>query len=360
MEYNNWNQNGIKPEESLESVWTEKSFRKPTIAQVSILYSVSVILFMFLSRILGKVPFGDYYVKGIISEILLVMVPPLIFLSLLKFDIRKVIRLNRIRIKNLFIIFGIMVFAIPAVSALNMVNMLVIKYLFGRTSVSSIPDISNNVDLIKGIIVVGLSAGVCEEILFRGTIQRGFERFGAVKSIILTAFLFGLMHHDFQKLLGTFLLGCIIGFIVYRSDSIIGGMFAHFTNNTLLVILSFIVSKIPKLANAKGAGGEYDTDKYLADLLSGPNAQLIAFVFVWAMIFLFFITAFSALMYVFIKNTSNIRNRTSPEKEKKNLPGLLWLLPGVLLIGLIYFGQGLDLKGIKIEEINALLRFLGF
>jgi membrane protease YdiL (CAAX protease family) len=71
---------------------------------------------------------------------------------------------------------------------------------------------------------------VCEEILFRGAIQRGFEKLGAIKSIILTAFLFGLMHQDFQKLLGTFLLGCIIGFIVYRSDSIIGGMFAHFTN----------------------------------------------------------------------------------------------------------------------------------
>ncbi len=359
MEYNNWEQDGIKPEESVENQPEAKSFKKPTIAQVSILYSVSVILFIFLSRVLGRIPFGDYYVKGIVSEVLLVMVPPLAFLFLLRLDIKKVLRLNRIKFKNLFLIFWIMVFAIPAVSALNMVNMLVIKYLFGKTSVSSIPDISNTLDLIKGIIVIGLSAAVCEEILFRGAIQRGFEKLGAIKSIILTAFLFGLMHQDFQKLLGTFLLGCIIGFIVYRSDSIIGGMFAHFTNNSLLVLLSFGISKIPKLANPSGVGGEYDTDRYLAGLINGSKAELMAFLFVWAIIFLFFITAFSGIMYAFIKNTSNNKNRVLPEKGRNNLLGLLWLLPGLLLIGLIYLGQGVALKGIKIEEISALLKFLG-
>jgi Na+/H+ antiporter NhaC len=125
------------------------------------------------------------------------------------------------------------------------------------------------------------------------------------------------------------------------------------------VLLSFGISKIPKLANPSGVGGEYDTDRYLAGLINGSKAELMAFLFVWAIIFLFFITAFSGIMYAFIKNTSNNKNRVLPEKGRNNLLGLLWLLPGLLLIGLIYLGQGVDLKGIKIEEISALLKFLG-
>jgi len=70
---------------------------------------------------------------------------------------------------------------------------------------------------------------------FRGVIQRGLERLGAVKSILINGVSFGLIHFDFQRLFGTFLLGALIGFLVYRSNSLLVGMFAHFTNNSIAV-----------------------------------------------------------------------------------------------------------------------------
>ncbi len=360
MEDNNLEHFGVNLKSSgHEGDLGQKSLNKPTITQVSILYSVVVILFMLLSNLINKLPVGDFYIKGIAAEMFLVLLPPLIFLFLKRFDRKKILRLNKVSFFNIFIIFWIMVFAIPAVGALNLVNILMIKFIFGKTMVSGVPDIINSMDLIKGIVVIGLSAAVCEEILFRGTIQRGFEKLGAVKSIILTAFLFGLMHHDFQKLLGTFLLGAIIGFIVYRTDSVFSGMFAHFTNNSLLVLLSFAAAKLGRITGSSGLSS-YDTDKSLSALLNGPRIELAAVFFVWSTIFLVCITAFIALIYALIKNTPNISQGASGGKREYTLKSLVWLVPGVAFIGFLYFAEGLSLKGINIEAVNTVLRVMGF
>jgi hypothetical protein len=342
--------------------FTVDSFKKPSIAQVSILYSLAVIMFILLGNLIDKIHTGDFYLKGIISEVVLVLVPPLLMLLLFRYDFKKVLRLNKISFFNIFIIFCIMLFAIPAVSALNLVNILAIKYIFGKTLPNTMPGITTWVDLVKGIMVIGMSAAVCEEVLFRGTIQRGLERLGAVKSIILTSFLFGLMHQDFQKLLGTFLLGAIIGFIVYRTNSLYGGMVAHFTNNSLLVLLTFGMSKFNRFAESAGINGpgDYDSDKYLSELISGPTTELIGVLFVWGIIFLIFISAFIAAMYAFVVNTSDTAKSAVMERGQYKFARLLWLLPGIAFIGFLYFAQGLKLKEINIEAVTAILKMMGY
>ncbi len=339
-----------------------RGVRKPSIVQVSILYSVCVIVFIFLGNFIDKIKIGDFYLKGIASEVLLVLVPPLLMLLIYRYDFKKVLRLNKISLFNICIIFFIMLFAIPAVGALNLVNLLAIKSIFGKTMPSAIPEIANWVDLVKGVIVIAVSAAVCEEVLFRGVIQRGFERFGAVKSIILTAFLFGLMHQDFQKLLGTFLLGAIIGFIVYRTDSLYGGMAAHFSNNFLSVLLTFGMGKFSQFAKSTGldrANAETDIDKYLSQLLSGPKIELLSVLVVWGIVFLVFIAAFAAIMYAFVVNNPKTAKNEEQEKEYK-LNSLLWLLPGVCMIGFLYLAEGLKLRGVSIEAVTAILKFMGY
>jgi uncharacterized protein len=87
------------------------------------------------------------------------------------------------------------------------------------------------------VFVVCVAPAICEEVLFRGYVQRTLERTMGIRSIYIVGIVFGLYHMQPLSLITLSLLGIMIGFFSYRSKSIVPGMAAHFTNN-LLVVLS--------------------------------------------------------------------------------------------------------------------------
>ncbi|KNY29829.1 type II CAAX endopeptidase family protein [Pseudobacteroides cellulosolvens] len=357
MNENNFEKQNIEDPESNEGS-AGRLFKKPTVKEASILFSVVLIIFMLLSNVFLRLPLGDYYIKAISSEILLVMVPPIIFLLYKKYDIRKILRLNKISFVNIILIVCITGFSIPVVGILNLANMVIIKLIFGSTNLPQvqIPDI---VTLIKGFIVIGMSAAICEEVLFRGVIMRGYEKLGKTKAIIITAFLFGLMHHDFQRFLGTFLLGILMGFLVYRADSLYAGMVAHFTNNSLVVLLSYGLGKLTSKMGGTPGGTGSDADQSLSMLLSMPKIQLITTLGIFGVMFLCFLAALAGLLYAFMRNTTVPVDNGFETREENKVKGLLWVIPGVMVIVLIYLLQGISLAGVENEFLSNIIKILG-
>jgi hypothetical protein len=81
--------------------------------------------------------------------------------------------------------------------------------------------------------LIGISAGVGEELLFRGALQ---PRYG----VIPTSLLFALLHSQYGFsfiTLGTFLLGCIFGLLAKRHGTT-HAIAAHALYNTLAVVIS--------------------------------------------------------------------------------------------------------------------------
>lgn len=87
------------------------------------------------------------------------------------------------------------------------------------------------------LLVVAFVPAIVEELLFRGVIQRTFERVATpFRAAIITGVIFGLFHFNPFALLPLIGLGCYFGFLRMRSNSIILAMTAHFLNNALAVI----------------------------------------------------------------------------------------------------------------------------
>ncbi|HEX3028447.1 MAG TPA: type II CAAX endopeptidase family protein [Clostridia bacterium] len=324
-------------------------FKKPELIHISILYSIAVALFLFLPPVLR--PFKlNFYIGGIFSELILVFLPAILLLIYCGYDIKSVLRLNKVGFMNMFITFWIMVLALPAVGVLNFLNIWLVKLAFGSTDNINIPIATDWVALLLGILVIGGSAGICEEIMFRGVIQRGFERFGAAGSIIITAILFGLLHRDMQRLFGTAALGALIGFLVYRSNSIFTGMLAHFSNNSIAVLMGYVSYKLQHLSQSqtnvtKNQGTE-------------QMQMIIATVFLGAIV-IGATAGFIALLYAFIKNTSDKVVKVSREKLPHKGKGLVWLAPGLGMIAFIFLVQGLELSGAGFGILTGVVKFLG-
>lgn len=93
-----------------------------------------------------------------------------------------------------------------------------------------------------GYLVVGISAPVVEEVVFRGAIQRAAMRaMTPWRAIVLSSFLFALMHLNPAQIPHAFLLGMLMGWLCWHTGSIIPGIIVHWVNNTLAYALCLMI-----------------------------------------------------------------------------------------------------------------------
>lgn len=90
------------------------------------------------------------------------------------------------------------------------------------------------------VFVVALTPAFCEEVFFRGFVQRTLERTIGWKSVIVVGVLFGLFHMQPLGLVTLSMLGIIIGYLFYRSRSLLPAIAAHFTNNFVAILALYL------------------------------------------------------------------------------------------------------------------------
>ena len=95
-------------------------------------------------------------------------------------------------------------------------------------------------ELILQFIVMCLVPGVCEEFLFRGAILSNLRPFGRSNAILISAFLFSMMHQNAEQLLYTFAAGIVLGLIYEMTGSIWCTTVLHILNNFVSVTESAI------------------------------------------------------------------------------------------------------------------------
>lgn len=94
------------------------------------------------------------------------------------------------------------------------------------------------------VIVIALTPAICEEMLFRGLVQRSFEQ---VTVGLQGAFVAGVIFAGFHLIPYSFfplaMLGMYFGFLVYRSQNITVAISAHFFNNFVACAAAYLQLK---------------------------------------------------------------------------------------------------------------------
>ncbi len=96
------------------------------------------------------------------------------------------------------------------------------------------------IELLAVVIVVAVVPSIVEELLFRGLIQKIFERLMTpLVAAVFAGTVFGLYHLNPFEIVPLISLGVFFGLLRYRSQSLILPMAAHFFNNFMAVLASF-------------------------------------------------------------------------------------------------------------------------
>ena len=99
------------------------------------------------------------------------------------------------------------------------------------------PFIDEGYGLAIQILAVAVMPGIWEEIAFRGIIQTTLTKAtGQREALILTAFLFGIIHGAWFSLPYLVLIGLVLGWLRQRSGSLLPGMALHFTHNLAVIL----------------------------------------------------------------------------------------------------------------------------
>jgi len=103
------------------------------------------------------------------------------------------------------------------------------------------------------VICVALAPAICEEWFFRGYLLGAIrERMSAWSAVVLTAILFGLFHVFVTvvlavRFLPSLSLGLVLGYVCWRTRSVLPGMLLHAVHNGLLILMGRYQQQLAEL-----------------------------------------------------------------------------------------------------------------
>ncbi|MFV1980274.1 MAG: type II CAAX prenyl endopeptidase Rce1 family protein [Rhodothermia bacterium] len=107
--------------------------------------------------------------------------------------------------------------------------------------------LSSGIWIGSTIFALAITPALCEELLFRGYLQRQFERsFGIVGGIVTTGVLFGLYHFRLSQAIPLAALGIFLGWLAWRTGSLWVPILIHFINNGIAILVSSFATSNPE------------------------------------------------------------------------------------------------------------------
>ena len=93
-------------------------------------------------------------------------------------------------------------------------------------------------------LMVSIFAPICEEWLCRGMVLRGLlsNKVKPAVAISVSALFFAVIHLNPWQAIPAFIMGCLFGYVYYKTGSLKLTMLMHFVNNTFALILGHIDS----------------------------------------------------------------------------------------------------------------------
>lgn len=122
-----------------------------------------------------------------------------------------------------------------------------------------------------------IAAPVVEEFLLRGIIERGLLKHTTpLAAILWSAFFFAIIHLNPWQAIGAFIAGTFIGWVYWRTHSLVACIFIHAVNNGTAYFLQLLNPHMPADSTYKDFLNQYSDNLYYAVFVI--FAVLLAFI----------------------------------------------------------------------------------
>lgn len=214
--------------------------KRPSILEANILYLFIGMLLIVLGTYSQS---KDLYVGLLITEYIIVLLPVVLYLKLRGYSFKTNLRLNKINFKQVIITILIVIFSYPVAVFFNFIGITILSAI-GDINPNSVPLPSTLGEYIISFLVIAITPGICEEVMFRGMIMSSYNKLGKRKAILYSAIAFGVFHFNGANLLGPIYLGIIFGIIVYKTNSLYLSIIGHTVNNGIALTIGYYLTNL--------------------------------------------------------------------------------------------------------------------
>ena len=223
---------------------TTTTVRRDTPSLLAVnLYLLLGLVVLILSS-LGTHTVRVQYLIGIGVECALAL-GAVLFLRIEKLSTRATLRLRwpswQMAVLSVALAFGLWMMGVM----LNLVTMLLLGYTAPASPMMFPRNVPDTLLLLFSTIIV---APLCEEVMFRGYVQRAYERRNPWTGVLVGGVIFALYHLRFQGAFALLPVALALGFVAWRSNSLLPGMLLHAAYNSIasviLVASSFLSLEI--------------------------------------------------------------------------------------------------------------------
>lgn len=249
------------------------------VTKANALFAFTVVFYLLCVHIIRLIPYSVLGVNArmVLPELVLI-IPAILYVSLMKPAGLDGMTFELPSGKNIIRIIIMTFCVMPFISLINNISTIFVKNEVSETLAMLLPN-----KLWVSVIIMALVPAVCEEYIFRGLIFNGYRKRNPFRAMLMSSFLFGLIHMNINQFLYAFVMGILFCMLVYATGSILPSMIAHFIFNAYNVISFYQMADILSELEAAGSNTE-ELDVTALQLTQGQQAMYMIIAFLIALL----------------------------------------------------------------------------
>ncbi|MFV0343673.1 MAG: lysostaphin resistance A-like protein [Anaerocolumna sp.] len=223
------------------------------IKSVNIIFLITVIVSVIgsiINSFIFSVTRNLAYIM-IVSQVLIAL-PSLIYLKVKKIDLIKGLRLHKINIGNIVLIILFTYLISPLMGLINILSTRVVS----NSTEQIMSQMTSENSFLVSLVLIAFVPCILEEVVYRGVFYNEYRKVNVLKGILLSGFLFGIIHGNFNQFSYAFAMGIIFALLIEATDSILSTMIVHFFINGTSVFGVYLLPKLEEFL-AEFNGQEY-------------------------------------------------------------------------------------------------------
>ena len=211
---------------------------------------------------------GSYNLVIVVSQVTLIL-PAVIYMAWKRMNIAEAIRFKGIRISNIVLLVIFAYLISPLMQLINGLSMIYVK----NSTAAIMTEVTEENSIFLSLFLIAFIPAVFEEMVYRGLIYNTYRKETVVGGVLLSGFLFGIMHGNINQFSYAFVMGLIFALVIEATDSILSTMIIHLVINGSSFIMLYVAPMLLKLMEGL-VGSELYSEANMAEAIAQVEEQL--------------------------------------------------------------------------------------